>query len=107
MTAGFGLTLASLGVLIRDLSDLVPAALTLAFFLSPILYPTDVLTGVSPWLRTLNPMASHLTIVRGLLFDGVLPDAALLVEATLWTAASLAMGIALYRATRSSLQDLL
>jgi lipopolysaccharide transport system permease protein len=107
LTAGFGLMLASLGVLIRDLNDLVPAALTLGFFLSPILYPTEVLTSVSPWLRTLNPLASHLTIARGLLFDGVLPDPALVLEATLWTAASLFMGIALYRATRTSLQDLL
>jgi lipopolysaccharide transport system permease protein len=106
LTGGVAFGLASLGVLIRDLSDFVPAGLTMLFFLSPVLYPPEVLDRAGPWVATLNPVSHHVIMLRSVIFEGRFPPLESLMVAGLWTLICVAAGLALYRATRSVLQDL-
>jgi ABC-type polysaccharide/polyol phosphate export permease len=58
LTLGFGLMLSALTVHFRDLRDLLANVLTLAFFLTPIIYP---LTQAPAWARpylNLNPFTT-------------------------------------------------
>jgi lipopolysaccharide transport system permease protein/teichoic acid transport system permease protein len=62
LALGFGYLMAGLGVFIPDLSQAVPVAITVGFWLTPILYPVAFLTDhAPPWLQTiildLNPMS--------------------------------------------------
>jgi lipopolysaccharide transport system permease protein len=106
LTLGVALVLASIGALIRDLADFVPPGLTLLFFLSPILYPQDVLARASEWIGRLNPLAPQITMVRGLVFEGVMPTANDLFAAAAATVLWGIAGCVLYRTTRPVLQDL-
>jgi lipopolysaccharide transport system permease protein len=106
LTLAISLVLASLGALVRDIGDIVPPGLTLLFFLSPVLYPAEMLAQVTVWLERLNPLSPPLVILRGLLLDGTLPSPTLFGLATISTLVWTGLGVLSYRATRPLLQDL-
>ncbi len=106
ITAGIALALASIGAVVRDLADVVPPVLSLAFFVSPILYPATRLAEISELILVLNPVSSPIRIMHGLLMDGALPPVDLLIQFGLTTALSVGVGMLLYLGVRSSLQDL-
>lgn len=103
---GLALAIASIGAVVRDLGDALPPIVSLAFFVSPILYPASRLGEVSEWLVRLNPMAAPIQIMRALVFEGALPEQALLVQLAVATTLCLAIGVLAYRLVRTSLQDL-
>ncbi len=73
---GLALGLAALAVHFKDVRDLVSNLLTLAFFLTPILYPVDAVP--SRGLRVLvewNPMTPFVLAYQDLLFHGRPPAA--------------------------------
>jgi len=53
---GVGLLLASVNVLFRDIRYVVPFGVQLWLFLTPVVYPTDEVSGALRWLYGLNPM---------------------------------------------------
>jgi len=106
LVLGVVLVLACLGALVRELGALVPAGLTLLFFLTPVIYLQETIDRVSPWVGRLNPMAEPVLVLRGLLFDGVLPGPELLLLSLASTLFWVGLGWALYRFTRPLLQDL-
>jgi lipopolysaccharide transport system permease protein len=67
---GLGWLLGSLGVFLRDVSQVV-APLTVAFmFLSPIFYPLETLKGVMHTLVSASPLTFAIESVRGLMMWG-------------------------------------
>jgi ABC-2 type transport system permease protein/lipopolysaccharide transport system permease protein len=72
--AGTALALAALAVHFKDVRDLVTNLLTLAFFLTPILYPVDAVPN--RWLRALvewNPATPFVLAYQDVLFHGRAP----------------------------------
>ncbi|HTO87813.1 MAG TPA: ABC transporter permease [Thermoanaerobaculia bacterium] len=70
VVAVFGLALAvsALAVHFGDVRDLVANLLTLAFFLTPVLYPVEAVPErFRPWLRA-NPFAAFLTAIHDTVF---------------------------------------
>ena len=57
----------------RDIPPIVGSVMQIAFFISPIIWKPELLTGVQRTLLPLNPFYSLLEIVRAPLF-GVMPD---------------------------------
>jgi ABC-type polysaccharide/polyol phosphate export permease len=93
-TAGLVLALAALNVHFKDVRDLLANVLTLAFFLTPILYPLASLAGV-PLLATVvaaNPMTPFVRLYQELLFFGHLPAPALWLQAAGLAAIAWAIG---------------
>jgi ABC-type polysaccharide/polyol phosphate export permease len=77
LTAGVTLLTAGLQVRYRDVKYLVELGLLAAFYLTPIFYPLEFLTRVSPLLRALalaNPLA-HLVELFRLAYLGRVPEA--------------------------------
>ena len=77
MTTGLALAVSVLGVLFRDVRDLVANLLNVLFFGSPIIYTLQGLE--SSTLRSilrLNPMAVEIEIYRAVAFEGRVPGAA-------------------------------
>jgi ABC-type polysaccharide/polyol phosphate export permease len=60
-TAGLALLISALTVHFRDLKDLLGNLLTLWFFVTPIIYPMQIVPEPYRWLVNLNPIA-HLVI---------------------------------------------
>lgn len=70
LALGFGWFLASLGVFIRDLGQIIPVILTIIFFLSPIVYPLDMVPRTLQPIIYLNPLTSIVDGFRQVLLWG-------------------------------------
>jgi lipopolysaccharide transport system permease protein len=85
-----GLTwlLSTIGVYIRDISQLISAAISMLMFLSPVFYPTSALPDGLKWLSSLNPLAVIMEQTRAVLIDGTTPEPKIMVTeiilAVLW-----------------------
>jgi len=64
LTIGLALLLAPLFLVVRDTAHLVTAVLTIGFFLSPVLYPTELLPERLVSVANLNPMTALLGLYR-------------------------------------------
>ena len=77
---GLGFLLASFQVFIRDLEQLLPTALMFWFFLTPIIYPPELLPEAVESFLWLNPMTWWVEEIRAALFTGKsFPDADLIL----------------------------
>ena len=66
--------LAALTVFFRDLAQLIGLVVTALFFLSPVLYPIDAVPAALRPVLYANPLTFPIETLRGLLFEGVLPQ---------------------------------
>lgn len=66
--------LASVGVFLRDIRQMVGVLVTLLMFLSPIFYPLDALPPAFRFWAALSPLTLILEQSKDLLFWGRLPD---------------------------------
>jgi lipopolysaccharide transport system permease protein len=65
--------LASLGVYLRDIGQIVPSLTSLLMFLTPIFYPATVIPESLRWIATLNPISWSVEVFRSLLIVGEVP----------------------------------
>ena len=70
---GMGMLLSSMAVFFRDISHMYGVLLTLWMFLTPIMYPVEILPDRVFQLLHLNPMFHYVTFFRSLALDGVIP----------------------------------
>jgi lipopolysaccharide transport system permease protein len=74
ITAGLTWLLASVGVYLRDVTQVIGILTSAALFLSPIFYPATALPKeYRPWLL-LNPLVPAIEASRQVLFAGSVPD---------------------------------
>lgn len=67
---GLGLGLGALQVYLRDLEQFVPTFFLFWFFMTPILYPADMLPAfMSRWMA-INPMSNWMELIRSALLEG-------------------------------------
>lgn len=85
-SAGVGWILASLGVFLRDASQVVGFLTALLMFLSPIFYPVTVFPPQARTLLFLNPLTLPVLEVRQVAIDGLPPH---------WISVLVAYGIGL------------
>ena len=75
---GVSWLLAALGVYLRDLQQVVPLALTLGMFLSPIFFSTATVPDAFRQAMYLNPLTLVIEQFRAVAIEGQLPDLAAL-----------------------------
>ena len=74
LTLGLTMFLASVGVYLRDVAQVVGIAVTVLMFLSPIFYPVSALPPEFQPLLLLNPLALAIEHTRAVLVWGHAPD---------------------------------
>ncbi len=79
-------------VFFRDLQYLLAIIMQALFFLSPVLYKTNMLAGNIAWVVSLNPIVPFIDLFRFILHDGVLPDANVLIHSTVLSLLSVGLG---------------
>ena len=100
LTLGLGYTLAAFTVLYRDLRYLIPFGLQLLLYLSPVIYPVNMLPNRYRWILSLNPMCG---IIEGFRWS-ILGTAFSPVSLGLAVASSLGIltfGLFFFRRTRA------
>ena len=71
---GVGQLVAAIHVLFRDLGPILDVSLTLAFYVSPIIFPLDNVPSRFHRILSLNPLAPLLEAWRDLMLTGGMPD---------------------------------
>ena len=94
-----------LNVFFRDVGQAFGILLQFWFWLTPIVYPASILPpSVEPWLA-LNPLASIMAALQGILAAGQWPDWSTLWPAALLGLALCALGLQLYRRHAGDMVD--
>lgn len=104
---GLSWALASLGVYLRDVSQIIGLAITVLMFLTPIFYPASSLPTAYQPLIFLNPLTPPIEMVRDLLYWGKLPNLSLLAIYALGSLTCAVLGFAWFQKTRKGFADVL
>ena len=74
-TLGMGLIISTLAVFFPDVSEMYQIILLAWMYLTPIIYPEEIIPqAYRYWLFNLNPMYHLVKVFRMPLYDGLLPD---------------------------------
>jgi lipopolysaccharide transport system permease protein len=82
MCLGLVWMLATIGVFIKDINQVVTAIVSMLMFLSPIFYPASALPSGLHWMAALNPLAKIIEQTRQCVIDGIAPNTSQLVIQT-------------------------
>jgi lipopolysaccharide transport system permease protein len=107
LTLGLTWLLSSLGTFLQDLSQGIQVATTALFFLSPIFYPLSAIPEPIRRYAYWNPFAFTLESVRGILFDGAVPDWRMLGALTLASFLVAWLGYVWFMKTKGAFADVL
>jgi ABC-2 type transport system permease protein len=81
---GIGLLFSTLALYFPDVVEMYQIAITAWMYLTPIIYPVDILSeSYRHIMLSLNPMYYFVTIFRQPIYDGILPNASMLITAIL------------------------
>lgn len=91
-----GLIISVATVFFRDLQYVLNVAMQGLFYLTPILYKQDVLTGKLALLVQLNPVAPFIAIFRAPLVEGVLPSANVILQSLIIAIVTLMISLSIF-----------
>jgi lipopolysaccharide transport system permease protein len=74
LVVGLGAMLATAHVWVRDVQKIVEVALTLGFYVTPVLYQPGQVPERFQWIAELNPMAHLISAYRVVIIEGGLPN---------------------------------
>lgn len=119
-SVGLAMIVSIVNVYFRDLSYLLTIVLQFWFYLTPVLYPVELVKTQSDRLGglfgsevtllgiyQLNPVQGFIEIFRNLLYDNRAPDLVTVLVALGWTIASLGAGLALFARKEKQMAELL
>jgi ABC-type polysaccharide/polyol phosphate export permease len=94
---GVALALSVLTVAFRDLRHLTEVALTMLFWLTPIVYHVSMVPAAMRPMFAANPMAAFISAFQDITYWGRPPDAGNVLAMAGWAAASLLLGLTVFR----------
>lgn len=105
MILGFGWFLASLGVYLRDMGQMIGLITTVLLFLAPVFYPANALP--EPYLTILqfNPLTIPIEQTRAVILFGTMPDWNALLLYTIVSLVICWMGFWWFQKTRKGFAD--
>lgn len=99
---GVGWVVAVMQVFFRDVAQVLGFALTIVFYLSPILYPPSArFEAIFAW----NPLTPLVGLFRSAMLDSPLPSASSIVFLMVVVATVLAFGLLIFRRAEATLAD--
>jgi len=107
ITLGVVWFLSSIGLFLRDVSQVVTVLTTALLFVSPIFYPSSMIPETWQPYYFLNPFARLLDISKGILFRGTPPDWQPLVWLTLGSWAVAWLGFVWFMKSKHAFADAL
>lgn len=102
---GLGITLGVLNVFFRDVGQFFGIFLQFWFWLTPIVYPVQIIPEKFRPLVELNPMAGVISGFQNVLSAGVAPEWRALLPSFIYTTLLLVVGTSLYRKHAGEMVD--
>ena len=94
---GLGMILATVAVFLRDMIHLYGVFTMVWMYLTPIIYPEEILVGVMQTIMKLNPMYYYVDYFRQLTLYGTMPGMETLLIMCGCSVASLLLGITVFK----------
>lgn len=107
LAAGMGYWLSSINVKYRDVQYALPFFINLLLFVSPVIYPTDILGEELRWILLLNPLTGLINAHRAVLLGYTPVDYAGLGIAAIITIVIFLTGVLYLRKTEKYFADLI
>jgi lipopolysaccharide transport system permease protein len=104
---GLSWALASLGVYLRDVGQIIGVLITVLMFLTPIFYPASALPAAYQPLIFMNPLTAPIEMARDLMYWGQLPSLSLLAMYAAGALGFAVLGFAWFQKTRKGFADVL
>jgi ABC-type polysaccharide/polyol phosphate export permease len=92
-TLGVGLIMSVATVFFRDLQHITLIIMQGLFFVTPILYKQDRLTGKIAWLVDFNPLVPFIELFRAPLSQASLPSSTVILQVVLLSLSAMATGL--------------
>jgi len=90
---GLGLLLSALNVFYKDVAEILEVVTLAWFFLTPIFYTVNMISGVAPVFYRFNPMFYFIELYHQILYSAVaLPSFSFFLSAYAWALASFIIG---------------
>lgn len=93
---GLGLITSVATVFFRDLQHVIVIAMQGLFFLTPILYKHNALSGKIAWLIALNPVTPFIALFRIPLIDATLPNGSVLLQTIAISVCAMVVGLFIF-----------
>jgi lipopolysaccharide transport system permease protein len=106
-TIGLSWGLASMGVYLRDVGQLIGIFITVLMFMSPIFYPLSAIPDKYQFLIHFNPLAVLIEYARDVLIWGKVPNLGSLAVFTALSIGVALLGFAWFQKTRKGFADVL
>jgi lipopolysaccharide transport system permease protein len=107
LTLGLGWFLASFGVFVRDITQVIGLLLTAGMFVTPIMYPASMIPAQFQWWLAVNPLAALIQAYRRVFLEGGLPPLSSLLALTLVGGLVGLFGYAWFVKTKNGFADVL
>lgn len=104
---GLSWALASLGVYLRDVGQIIGLVITVLMFLTPIFYPATALPEAYQPLMFFNPLTLPIEMARDMLYWGKVPQLGTLAIYTAGAGAFAMLGFAWFQKTRKGFADVI
>ena len=99
-SVGVSLFLAAAAVSFRDLLHLYGVLTTAWMYLTPVIYPMEILEGAPKWVTlivNINPLTAFIKIFRCVVLEGVTAPAVLHIQSLIWCGIALLIGSFVFR----------
>jgi len=106
-SAGLGLLLSSVNIKYRDVRYILPFFLQLLIFVTPVIYPLEIVRPSFRYLLSLNPMTGVIDTLRSTLSTGTIANPDMLLISFLSSIAVFVIGVLYFRATERFFADVL
>lgn len=107
ISCGVSLFIASLGVYLRDIQQLVIIITQMLFFMTPIFYPISIVPEKLRWILEFNPLSPIVEETRNVLLYGHLPDPLVCLEIYVISFIIFQLGLAWFMKTKKGFADVL
>lgn len=107
VSLGVSWFLASLGVFLRDIGQIIPVLMTVMMFMAPVFYPVSALPEAYQGWLYLNPLTPAIEMMRGLLLNGTLPALADYASYLAGALVCAGVGALFFKRTRRGFADVL
>lgn len=104
---GLSWVLASMGVFLRDIGQIIGVSVQVLMFMTPIFYPTSALPENFQIFIFLNPMTSPVEMMRAVMYWGKIPSLTLWIISFAVSMAVATFGFAWFQKTRKGFADVL
>ncbi len=104
---GISFGLGSIAVFFRDIAQMVPLVLLAFFFLTPIVYPAEIIPEKVRWLFIPNPFYWITEMYRAVIIKGSLPEIKHMVYPVVLSLMVFYGGLKIFKKTKDAFKDIL